>query len=91
MSELLTCDFCGEEFPAGEVFCLDGEYLCPDCLDEQTCVCERCGTRIWDREDHGDETHTLCEDCRDRYYDICAGCGRLGVHDQLHFTSADAA
>lgn len=41
------CSHCGGSFDEDDLRCFGNEVFCPDCLDELTVVCERCGDRIW--------------------------------------------
>ena len=65
------------------------QCFCPECLQAETCVCDRCGERIWLLDACCDETHTLCESCEAHYYTRCAGCGRLVAYSQLHYLNDD--
>ena len=75
MNRKIVCTHCGDTFDADEMTSFGEEILCPDCLDELTVVCERCGIRIW-AEDAADSDITLCDHCYDNYYTTCESCGR---------------
>ena len=68
------CSHCGGTFDEDDIRYFCGEMLCPDCLDELTVVCERCGDRIW-TDDAADSDITLCQHCYDNYYTTCESCG----------------
>lgn len=83
MSETFTCSRCHEEFSLEDCTFFDDETLCPDCLDEHTCICSHCGNRIWQNDSVCDEHLILCQHCTDTYYDCCSDCGRLVDLDDL--------
>ena len=59
------CDICHHEFPLGELFEYDGEYLCESCLkeaEEPVNLCPVCCKEI-------PETSRFCsEDCESAFY-----------------------
>lgn len=89
MLETFTCSHCGNERPFAERTIFAGQELCRACCGSETCVCDRCGERIWREDDCGDATRFLCQNCMDRYYDRCTGCGCLVDRDDLHFLDED--
>lgn len=62
--------------------------LCPDCLDELTVVCERCGDRVW-TDDAADSDITLCQHCYDNYYTTCESCGCTLDYDDAYYLDND--
>ncbi len=89
MAETITCSLCGTEHPIEDCTFLGGHSLCPTCLAERTCICDRCGDRIWLEDACCDDDTTLCQDCADRYYERCADCGRLVELNRLHYLDDD--
>ena len=90
MAETFICALCGREHPIEGRTVFDGKSLCPTCLEEHTCVCDRCGDRIWVSDSHSDGSTTVCNDCFDRHYDTCAGCGRIFPYDDLYYSDDDS-
>ena len=89
MLETFLCALCGTEHPITNRTVFHGQALCRSCFETETCICDRCGERIWREDDCGDATHFLCHDCEDHYYDHCTGCGCLVDRDDLHFLDED--
>ena len=48
------CDSCGRDFPTEQLINFEGQALCPDCFQSATLLCARCGERIWQDENAGD-------------------------------------
>lgn len=71
------CEFCGRELRSGEVLQFDGRQFCQSCLDEQTCLCENCGVRMWISSNSGDGNVIICQNCYEYSYTTCESCGRL--------------
>lgn len=89
MENFGTCEQCGCVLESEyDVNNFDGVVMCEDCLNELTRVCDRCGERIWNEDDFGDENIVLCEYCRDNYYERCHHCGDL-VHTDDVYWDAD--
>lgn len=89
MENFGTCEQCGCVLESEyDVNNFDGVVMCEDCLNELTRVCDRCGDRIWNEDDFGDENIVLCEYCRDNYYERCHHCGDL-VHTDDVYWDAD--
>lgn len=89
MENFGTCEQCGCVLESEyDVNNFDGVVMCEDCLNELTRVCDRCGDRIWNEDDYGDENIVLCEYCRDNYYERCHHCGDL-VHTDDVYWDAD--
>lgn len=85
MTETFTCSRCHEEHPMEDCTYFDDEVLCPDCLEEHTCVCSHCGDRIWQDGSVCDEHLILCQHCAETYYDTCADCGRYVELEDLRY------
>ena len=84
MRETFVCSHCGKNCDIEDINRFDGEELCPECYDEETVVCENCGTRIW-VDDAANSDPVLCQDCYDDCYTECEGCGRLIHIDNAHY------
>lgn len=82
------CSHCGGSFDEDDIRYFCGEMLCPDCLDELTVLCERCGDRIW-AEDAADSDLTLCQHCYDNYYTTCESCGCTLDYDDAYYFDDD--
>lgn len=52
-------------------------------------VCDRCGERIWDSENEGDENITLCNSCYDNYYTTCEICDAVINTDDANYDDDD--
>lgn len=89
MSDTFICDHCQEEYPRSALRIFDGQNLCTACRDELTTLCYRCGERIWNHDDFGDNNISLCEFCRDNDYSYCSQCGRLVPNDELYYLDDD--
>ena len=87
MTETFICSRCHEEHSITDCTFFDNENLCPECVEEHTCICSHCGNRIWQNDSHCDEYLILCQHCHDTYYDTCADCGRLVDLSDLHYLS----
>ena len=79
MSELETqmeeCGVCHALHPMEELVCFNDTLICPDCLEDSTVICNRCGDRLWSEDDQGDDVSGhLCQTCYDRYYNTCDEC-----------------
>ena len=87
MSRTFICSRCGREHPIVQCCVFDGQELCRNCYDTETCVCDHCGRHSWAEDSCGDENHSLCRTCMERYYAHCTDCGRLVARDNLQFLS----
>lgn len=52
---------------------------------------DRCGERIWDCENEGDENITLCTSCYDNYYTTCENCEAVINADDANYDGDDRA
>ena len=84
-----TCDHCLRNFAPGDAILMDGQTLCPDCAQELTTLCSRCGDRIWNAEAMEDTNLTLCQDCYDDHYHTCADCGHIIHDDDIYYANED--
>lgn len=84
-----VCDICGVEHPISELVEFGDVLLCAECLRTETVVCERCGTRIWNDDNEGDNETPLCGRCYDRYYTSCTDCGRTIHQDDAYYEDED--
>lgn len=80
MEEKTICTCCGCEIPEDEIYHVDGEPICQDCLNEECSVCECCGEIVWNDNSIHDEYTTLCEDCFNSHYYRCYECGDI-IHE----------
>lgn len=84
------CECCGCVIETeNEMYFMGETVLCDECYDEKTRECDCCGERIWNDDDHGDDTVTLCSNCRDEHYVVCEECGRLVNDDNAHYWEED--
>ena len=75
MREERSCSVCGAAQEDLEAF--EGQMLCPSCLEDRTCLCQRCGQRFWKDQNAGDEEQPLCPECFEMYYTTCSECGTV--------------
>ena len=66
MSEMEPCGVCQALHPMEELVCFSDTLICPDCLEDSTVICGRCGERIWRDDDQGNEDRHLSQSCYDR-------------------------
>ena len=85
MSELKKCTYCGCELEEDDVYEFEGECMCEHCRDEHTRTCDRCGDRIWNENDCGDENIILCQYCYDDYYTSCCCCNAVIRNDDAYY------
>jgi hypothetical protein len=59
------CDHCGRRYYYTEGQYIDGSYLCNECLESQTFMCEACGERCWNEDKVWDEEKErfVCRHC----------------------------
>lgn len=90
-NEMVQCVCCHEPHPEGELIYLDDELYCEDCLGERTVTCQRCGERIWEDDDAGDENTHLCRSCFNRYYVRCCQCENVVPEEDACYPDDDFA
>lgn len=91
MSETRICANCGAEHPIDEMFQVENDWLCEDCADRLTVICDHCAERVYEENAVEDDTHTLCEHCFDEYYVRCDDCGRIIHRDRAYWDGDDNA
>ena len=89
MRDLLACHCCDNTFERGQLSEFHEQYLCHDCMENQTVLCDCCYTRIWSDDNYGDSDTPLCQSCYDRYYTTCESCGRAVPFDDANFLYDD--
>ncbi len=68
---------------------IDGEDICPGCIEEYYEECADCGELVLHDEmyqvidENGDEVN-VCRYCHDRHYETCEHCGK-DVHEKISF------
>lgn len=87
MNEWISCTRCGRSIE-GQVFEIDGEYICEDCFEDETFTCDCCGTRHLTANSHSDENTIICGVCFDNHYHRCERCNCL-VHDNDAYWDSD--
>ncbi|SCJ62181.1 Uncharacterised protein [uncultured Butyricicoccus sp.] len=63
MQETRICANCGAEHPIEDMFEVEGDWLCEDCADRLTVICDHCDERIYAENAIEDEHYSLCHDC----------------------------
>ena len=91
MSETRICANCSGENPIDQMFEVEGDWLCEDCADRLTVICDRCAERVYEENAVEDDTHTLCDHCFDEYYVRCDDCGRIIHRDRAYWDDDDNA
>ena len=91
MSETRICANCGAEHPIDEMFQAENDWLCEDCADRLTVICDHCAERVYEENAVEYDTHTLCEHCFDEYYVRCDDCGRIIHRDRAYWDGDDNA
>ena len=49
------------------MFEVEGDWLCEDCADRLTVICDHCAERVYEENAVEDDMHTLCDHCFDEY------------------------
>ena len=73
------------------MFEVEGDWLCEDCADRLTVICDHCAERVYEENAVEDDTHTLCDHCFDKYYVRCEDCGRIIHRDRAYWDGDDNA
>ena len=90
MEQKIICTSCDREIGGDEqTYMIHGDIICEDCADGKTVICDRCGERIWDCENEGDENITLCTSCYDNYYTTCENCEAVINTDDVIYDDDD--
>ena len=85
MSETRICANCGGEHPIDEMLQVENDWLCEDCADRLTVICDHCAERVYEENAVEDDTHTLCDHCFDEYYVRCEDCNRIIHRDRAYW------
>ena len=89
-NQLEECGVCHALHPLEELRSFDDTLICPDCLEDSTVVCGRCGERMWREDDVGNEdSGHLCQSCYDRYYNTCEECHRIICEEDAYYEDDD--
>lgn len=85
MEEKNICICCGCEIPEDEVYYINDEPICQDCLNEECSICEHCGDVIWNDDSVHDEHTILCTDCFNNHYYRCYECGDIIHENEIYW------
>lgn len=77
MEDERTCTMCGCILQEHEQTEIDEEWLCDECAEQHTTICDHCGETIWRNDSICDDRTTLCSCCFEDHYRRCEGCGRI--------------
>ena len=89
-NQLEECGVCHSLHPMEELASFDDTLVCPECMEDTTAVCGRCGERIWIEDDAGNEdAGHLCQSCYDRYYNTCDECHRIICEEDAYYEDDD--
>ena len=91
MNETRICANCGAEHPIDEMFQVENDWLCEDCADRLTVICDHCAERVYEENAVEDDMHTLCDHCFDEYYVRCEDCNRIIHRDRTYWDNDDNA
>ena len=91
MSETRICANCGAEHPVEDMYQVEGDWLCEDCADRLTVICDHCAERFYEKNIVEDDTHTLCDHCFDEYYVRCEDCNSIIHRDRTYWDNDDNA
>ena len=84
------CGVCHSLHPIEDLTSFDDTLTCPECMEDTTAVCGRCGERIWIEDDQGNEdSGHLCQSCYDRYYNTCDECHRIICEEDAYYEDDD--
>lgn len=63
--EYRTCDCCGNRFWYKDGVYVDSNFLCPDCVENETFICEECGDRCFNSDRKYDKMKEkfVCTNC----------------------------
>ena len=85
-SQLEECGVCHALHPMADLVCFDDTLVCPECMEDTTTTCGRCGERMWREDDVGNEdSGHLCQSCYDRYYNTCDECHRIICEEDAYY------
>ena len=83
MEEKIICTHCDQPVDCGYEL-VNGQIVCSDCVSHYCCVCDRCGSTIWDTDAFGDEYTNLCRSCYENFYVRCERCECLIHSDDAY-------
>lgn len=83
------CTHCEAEVHRDEICYVGDQPVCRSCAETETLVCSRCGERIWENDNYGDEDTVLCSSCYEDHYVRCARCGRVVPYAAVYYTNED--
>ena len=89
MDTTFNCDLCGAQHSITEAYDMEGLLICPDCLRQETEICQHCGTRIWRGDNAGDVVTPLCQSCYDMYYTRCSDCNEVIYESEAYYLDDD--
>ena len=89
MDTTFNCDLCGAQHFITEAYDMEGLLICPDCLRQETEICQHCGTRIWRGDNAGDVVTPLCQSCYDMYYTRCSDCNEVIYESEAYYLDDD--
>ena len=87
--ETVSCYICDVEFPRESCTEFDAHYLCSECLENETFICERCESRDWNDNNSGDGDLPLCESCYDNSYTRCTECECVIHREETYYLDED--
>ena len=76
------CNECGESINEENVYIIDGEYYCRDCVS----YCDRCDEYVLNTTDVGNY-YCVCDDCLENHYTQCDDCGSWIDEDEAYSIS----
>ena len=89
MNEKHICAICGNEYDESNMTCINGDWVCDDCRDDNYAFCDRCGEWYPVEEtvsiNHGEEY--WCVDCADNWAYQCEDCGDYFTEGRIECTS----
>lgn len=80
-----VCSNCGAVHLLTEAFSMNGKYICEECLQAYTHVCESCGNRVWDADTVSDGNIVICRSCYESRYTHCCECDRLILSESAYY------
>lgn len=69
---------------------VEDEWVCEDCMKDNTFICINCGERFWNEHNAGDRETPLCDDCfyNGEYY-MCSQCERVMEEEDAYYIDED--
>jgi len=82
-----TCSDCGEIYHRDDMWYVDGEAVCSDCVQSDTySECWECREiHCTDIMIYADGKGYFCEYCADHCLDTCDTCGTVGHEEDMHY------